>query len=53
MWAFATAEQNNTNAELEPIFEDMRDEISSNLKRLLREVPLPDEDELGESGADD
>lgn len=46
MWAFATAEQNNTNEELEPIFEDMRDEISSNLKRLLREVPLPDESEL-------
>lgn len=46
LWAFATAEQNNTNSELEPIFEDMRDEISSNLKRLLREVPLPDDDEL-------
>lgn len=46
LWAFATAEQNNTNTELEPIFEDMRDEISSNLKRLLREVPLPDDEEL-------
>jgi hypothetical protein len=46
LWAFATAEQNNTNAELEPIFEDIREEISSNLKRLLREVPLPDEEEL-------
>lgn len=46
MWAFAVAEQNNTNAELEPIFEDMREEISSNLKRLLREVPLPDDDEM-------
>lgn len=46
MWAFAIAEQNNTNEELEPIFEDMREEISSNLKRLLREVPLPDDDEL-------
>lgn len=46
MWAFAIAEQNNTNDELEPIFEDMREEISSNLKRLLREVPLPDDDEL-------
>jgi len=46
MWAFATAEQNNTNDDLEPIFEDMRDEISSNLKRLLREVPLPDENDL-------
>lgn len=51
LWAFATAEQNNTNGELEPIFEDMRDEISSNLKRLLREVPLPDDDEL--MGTDD
>jgi hypothetical protein len=49
MWAFATAEQNNSNEELAPIFEDMRDEISSNLKRLLREVPLPDEDELNET----
>jgi Histidine kinase-, DNA gyrase B-, and HSP90-like ATPase len=46
MWAFAVAEQNNTNAELEPIFEDMREEISSNLKRLLREVPLPDDGEM-------
>lgn len=46
LWAFATAEQNNTSSELEPIFEDIRDEISSNLKRLLREVPLPDDDEL-------
>lgn len=46
LWAFATAEQNNTSSELEPIFEDIRDEISSNLKRLLREVPLPDDEEL-------
>ncbi len=53
MWAFAIAEQNNTNEELEPIFEDMREEISSNLKRLLREVPLPDDDELnGEEDED-
>lgn len=53
MWAFAIAEQNNTNEELEPIFEDMREEISSNLKRLLREVPLPDDDELnGEENED-
>jgi hypothetical protein len=53
LWAFATAEQNNTNSELEPIFEDMRDEIASNLKRLLREVPLPDEDELMGPEAED
>src|SRR5690606_28345530 len=46
LWAFAMAEYNNSNAELEPIFEDMRDEISANLKRLLRDVPLPDEADL-------
>ena len=46
LWAFAMAEYNNSNEELEPIFEDMRDEISANLKRLLREVPLPDEADL-------
>jgi len=43
LWAFAVAEQNNSNRELEPIFEDIRDEISANLKRLLRDVSLPDE----------
>ena len=46
LWAFSVAEQNNTNDELEPIFEDIRDEISSNLKKLLRDVPLPDDEEL-------
>ena len=46
LWAFATAEQNNSNEDLEPIFEDMRQEISNNLKKLLREVPLPEENEL-------
>lgn len=39
LWAFSVAEQNNTNAELEPIFEDIRSEISSNLRKLLRNVP--------------
>lgn len=46
LWAFAVAEQNNTNLELEPIFEDIRNEISTNLKKLLREVPLPDEEDM-------
>lgn len=46
LWAFAVAEQNNTNAELEPIFEDIRSEISSNLRKLLRNVPDIDPDEL-------
>ncbi|MEP3046334.1 MAG: ATP-binding protein [Roseibium sp.] len=46
LWAFAAAEQNNTNDELAPIFEDIRAEISNNLKKLFRNLPDPDEDEL-------
>lgn len=46
LWAFAVAEQNNTNAELEPIFEDIRSEISNNLKKLLRKVPDVEPGEL-------
>lgn len=46
LWAFAAAEQNNTNEELEPIFEDIRSEISNNLRKLLRNVPDPDPAEL-------
>ena len=49
LWAFSVAEQNNTNDELELIFEDIRSEVSANLKKLLREVPLPDDDELTEA----
>ena len=41
LWAFAAAEQNNTNEELEPIFEDIRSEISNNLRKLLRNVADP------------
>lgn len=55
LWAFAAAEQNNTNAELEPIFEDIREEISSNLRKLLRQLedPKPEELEEGEETGDD
>lgn len=49
LWAFAVAEQNNTNEELEPIFEDIRTEISNNLRKLLRKVPDPEPDELTSS----
>ena len=41
LWAFSMAEQNNVNEELEPIFADIREEVSSNLRKLLREVPTP------------
>jgi hypothetical protein len=52
LWAFAVAEQNNTNDDLEPIFEDIRNEISTNLKKLLRDVPLPDDEETMDCGDD-
>ena len=48
LWAFAMAEQNNTNPELEPIFEYIREEISDNLRKLLRNVPDPETTELTE-----
>jgi hypothetical protein len=52
LWAFAVAEQNNTNEELEPIFEDIRTEISNNLRKLLRKVPDPEPGELTDTEAD-
>ncbi|WP_421681343.1 ATP-binding protein [Stenotrophomonas bentonitica] len=42
LWAFAAAEINNSNPELTPVFEDLRDEISMNLKKLLRDTPIAD-----------
>jgi len=46
LWAFAAAEQNHTNPELQPVFEDLRDEVSSNLRKLLRDIDLPDEEDM-------
>jgi hypothetical protein len=46
LWAFAVAEQNNTNEELDPIFADIRQEISTNLRKLLRDVPTPEAEDL-------
>jgi len=48
LWAFAAAELNNTNSELEPVFEDLRLEVANNLEKLLRDTPQPDESELEE-----
>ena len=49
LWAFAVAEQNNTNEELDSVFEDLREEISGNLRKLLRDLDVPDADELGDA----
>ncbi|MDA7646961.1 ATP-binding protein [Akkermansiaceae bacterium] len=43
LYALAAAEANNTDVELEAIWEDIRDEISSNLRKLLRNYELPTE----------
>ncbi len=52
LWAFAAAEINNSNPELTPVFEDLRDEISVNLKKLLRDTPNPSPEDL-EAGSGD
>ena len=48
LWAFAAAEQNHVNPDLQPIFEDLRDEVSSNLRKLLRDIDLPDDKDLSD-----
>jgi hypothetical protein len=49
LWSLATAEQNNSKNELRAIFEDFREEVSSNLRKLLVDVPMPDEKDLAEA----
>lgn len=41
LWALSAAEHKNTDEELAIMWEDIRDEVSSNLKKLLRSVELP------------
>jgi hypothetical protein len=48
LWAFAAAEQNNSDVELTNIFEDIREEISSNLRKLLKDTPAPTPEEIEE-----
>jgi hypothetical protein len=48
LWAMAAAEQNNTDDELEIIWQEIREEISSNLRKLLRSVPLPTDYDIDE-----
>jgi hypothetical protein len=48
LWAFAAAEINNSNPELAAVFEDLRDEISSNLRKLLRDTPAASEADIEE-----
>ena len=41
LWALAAAEHKNKDPELENMWEDIRDEVSANLKKLLRSIDLP------------
>jgi hypothetical protein len=41
LWALAAAELNNTDGELQALWEDMREEVSSNLRKLLRNTDIP------------
>jgi len=41
LWAFAAAEHKNTDEELKYMWEDIREEVSSNLRKLLRSIDLP------------
>ena len=50
LWALAVAEMDNSNEEVVPILEDIRDLVSSNLKKLLRDITLPDDIDLGHDG---
>jgi len=53
LWAFAAAEIDFSNPEMQPIFEDIREVVSSNLKKLLRSVPTPTDADLEEAEAGD
>ncbi|MEP2683825.1 MAG: ATP-binding protein [Sulfitobacter sp.] len=48
LWAFAVAEIEYSNDEMAPIFTDIREIVSSNLRKLLRTVPMPGEADLSE-----
>ena len=45
LWALAAAEQNNINEDMIPIFEELRQDISGDLRKLLRNRDVPDLDD--------
>ena len=49
--ALAAAEQNNSDAELARTFEDIREEISVSLRKLLKDTPAPSQKDLEDLAA--
>lgn len=52
LWAFAVAELEYVNEEMAPIFADIREVVSSNLRKLLRSLPMPDEEDISDLTGD-
>jgi hypothetical protein len=50
LWALSAAEVNYSDEKMQIIFEDLREEVSSNLKKLLRDVEVPN---VNDSEADE
>ena len=48
LWALSAAEVNYSDEKMQRVFEDLREEVSSNLKKLLRDVELPDDADLAD-----
>jgi hypothetical protein len=46
IWTLAAAELNNKDSDLNKVFEDIREEVSGNLRKLLRDLDMPDEEDL-------
>ena len=42
LWALSVAEVNYADERMQTVFEDLREEVSSNLKKLLRDTEVPD-----------
>ena len=45
LWAFAVAEMDSIDEKTDAILDEIRDDVSSNLKKLLKNLPYPDLDE--------
>jgi hypothetical protein len=52
LWALSNSEMNVTRENLRALFEDLRFEVSRNLRRLIVDLPEPDNEMLGDGESD-